>query len=285
MTTTARLLDRRRLELMLGRASAGSVVAALAGYRNDDGGFGSGLEPDLRAQDSQPSAALHAFEVFAEIAPTTHPWAAELCTWLDRISLPDGGAPFALPVDEPVGCAPFWVDADPSASSLLLTPALAALALRIGRTDPAVADHPWLAKATAHCLGRIRNGAPPGHALELKFVVQFLDAAVDAYPDAHADLARIRRSIPADGRVHVVGGLADEAINALDFAPVPGTAARALFDPAIVAQELGTLRAAQCADGGWPCDWASYSPAAALEWRGWLTVRAVSILRANAAPV
>ena len=46
----ARLLDRRRLELALGGGDPEATLAVLAGYRNPDGGFGWGLEPDLRAR-------------------------------------------------------------------------------------------------------------------------------------------------------------------------------------------------------------------------------------------
>jgi hypothetical protein len=34
-------------------------------------------------------------------------------------------------------------------------------------------------------------------------------------------------------------------------------------------------------DGGWPVDLPHYSPAAVLDWRGHMTVRARSILRRN----
>ncbi len=47
------------------------------------------------------------------------------------------------------------------------------------------------------------------------------------------------------------------------------------------AAELERLAAEQQPDGGWPVDFASYSPAAALEWRGYMTVRAISILQRN----
>ena len=75
--THARLLDRRRYAL-LGPASdlaadSAAVLAALDAYGNPDGGYGSGLEPDLRSPESQPAAAGHAFEAFAEIAPLTSP--------------------------------------------------------------------------------------------------------------------------------------------------------------------------------------------------------------------
>src|SRR5919108_4277896 len=106
MAGHARLLDRRRFELLFEGADPEPVLTALRAYRNPDGGYGHGLEPDLRAPESQPAAALHAFEVFAEIAPVTAPEAAELCDWLDAVALPNGGLPFALPIEDASGCAP-----------------------------------------------------------------------------------------------------------------------------------------------------------------------------------
>jgi hypothetical protein len=56
---------------------------------------------------------------------------------------------------------------------------------------------------------------------------------------------------------------------------------RALFTPQAVAADLHRLIDQQQDDGGWIVDFASYSSAAALEWRGYMTVRAVSILQRN----
>jgi hypothetical protein len=98
MATHARVLDRRRFRLLMGEADPSTALAALDAYRNPDGGYGWGLEPDLRSPESQPGAALHAFEVFEDIAPATAPQAVALCDWLMSVSLPDGGLPFALPV-------------------------------------------------------------------------------------------------------------------------------------------------------------------------------------------
>ena len=88
MASHARVLDRRRFELLFDGADAERVLPALRAYRNPDGGYGHGLEPDLRAPESQPAAALHAFEVFADVAPVRAPEAVELCDWLDRVALP-----------------------------------------------------------------------------------------------------------------------------------------------------------------------------------------------------
>jgi hypothetical protein len=49
MATHARVLDRRRFELLNGQRDPSGTLAALDGYRNPDGGYGWGLEADLRS--------------------------------------------------------------------------------------------------------------------------------------------------------------------------------------------------------------------------------------------
>jgi hypothetical protein len=282
MATQARLLDRRRFQLVTGDGDRDRALAALDAYRNPDGGYGWGLEPDLRSVTSQPGGALHAFEVFEDIAPLTTPLAAELCDWLAAVSLADGGLPFALPVADPAGCAPFWARADPAVSSLQITAVVAAIAHRVGVHDAAVAGHPWLAGATGFCLRAIEEIEGTPHALALAFALALLDAVHDSEPAAQALMARLGEHVPADGVVRVEGGAEEEAMRPLDFAPAPDRPVRALFAPEVVAADLERLAGIQQADGGWPVDFASYSPAAALDWRGHATVRAVAILRANA---
>jgi hypothetical protein len=162
MATHARLLDRRRFELLVSEGNADAVLTALEAYRNPDGGYGHGLEPDLRSTTSQTGSALHAFEVFESIAPITSPRAVELCDWLSSVSLPDGGIPFALPIPDPAGCAPFWVGADSSVSSyrsrlwLRLWLIVSQARLERGAT-------PWLAEHTILPQGSTRWSKP--HAL------------------------------------------------------------------------------------------------------------------------
>ena len=54
--SAARLVDRHRYALLFADGPAEPVVDALRGYRNEDGGFGHALEPDLRAPSSQPAS-------------------------------------------------------------------------------------------------------------------------------------------------------------------------------------------------------------------------------------
>ncbi|MFI6708003.1 hypothetical protein ACIBF7_16340 [Nonomuraea sp. NPDC050478] len=281
MAGHARVLDRRRFELMEGGGDVAGVLAALDAYRNPDGGYGWGLEPDLRSPESQPGAALHAFEVLEEIAPATSPRAAELCGWLESVTRDDGGLPFALPLGLPAATAPWWAGADPSVSSLQITSVSAAAAHRVAAHDPAVAAHPWLRRATDHCLEAIGALREPPGAYVLAFAVRFLDAVYESRPEAAGLLARLAKLVPADGRVPVAGGTADEALRPLDFAPYPGRPARELFAPGVVEADLDRLAGEQRDDGGWSVEYARISPAGALDWRGAITVWALGVLRRN----
>jgi len=148
MAAHARVLDRRRFEMLNEHRDPSAALAALDGYRNGNGGYGWGLEPDLRSPESQPGAAAHAFEVFEEIAPATASQATALCDWLDSVTLPDGGLPFALPLGVAAGSGPWWTAPDASRSSLQITAVTAAGAHRVAAHDSAVAAHPWLRQAT-----------------------------------------------------------------------------------------------------------------------------------------
>jgi hypothetical protein len=282
MATHARLLDRRRFELVNGETDRSAALAALDGYRNPHGGYGWGLEPDLRSPESQPGAAHHAFEVFEEIAPATAPQATELCEWLDSVGLPDGGLPMAMPSSMTAGSAPWWRDSDPSVSSLQITAVAAAGAQRVAAHDPAVAAHPWLERATRYCLTAIEALHEAPSAYVLAFSLRFLDAVHESRPEAPDLLRRLGTYVPDDGLIRLNGGAEDEMLRPLDIAPYPDRPVRDLFATDVIATDLERLAGQQQEDGGWIVDYLQISPAGSLEWRGYATVRAIDILRRNA---
>lgn len=279
LASHGRVLDRRRFEFLFGSGDEEAVLAAVDGYRNSDGGYGWGLEPDLRAPESQPGGALHALEVFAEVGPT--PRAGEVCDWLSRVTLADGGVPFALPVASKAGCAPLWTETDPRVSSLQSTAFLAGMAHRVAVGDVRVREHPWLATATRYCFDAIAALDGPPHAIVLSFAIGFLDAVHDTHEEAAPLLDKLAGFVPADGLVPVAGGSEGETMRPINFAPLPGRPVRRMFGDDVIAADLRRLADAQEEDGGWRVDFAAYSPAAELEWRGHMTVSAVSLLRAN----
>jgi hypothetical protein len=283
MAMHARILDRRRFELLNGQTDPSAALAALDAYRNADGGYGWGLEPDLRSPESQPGAAHHAFEVFEEIAPATAPEAPALCDWLESVSLADGGLPFALPLGMTAGSGPWWKAADLSVSSLQITAVTTAAAHRVAAHDPAVAAHPWLEQATRYCVSAIEALEEAPFAYVLAFSIGFLDAAHDRLPEAADLLLQLGEHVPADGRIRVKGGTEDEMLHPLDIAPYPDRPARTLITDEVISADLDRLAALQQDDGGWIVDYLKISPAGSLDWRGYASVRAISILRGNAA--
>ncbi|MEX5712940.1 hypothetical protein AB1484_32980 [Parafrankia sp. FMc6] len=283
MASHARVLDQRRFEAITTDSDAArqAIVRGLDAYRNPDGGYGWGLEPDLRATESQPGGAQHAFEALAAAGPVTSPHTTALLDWLESVTLPDGGLPFALPISDPVACAPFWVQANPAESSLQITAAVATQAYLVARWDESARNHPWLTTATRYCFDAIRRTDEAPFSYVLSFALQILDIASDTHPEALELLDHLAKFVPRDGALPVVGGAEGETLYLLDYAPEPGRPIRDLFDPQAVSDDLDRLERGQLPDGGWAVDFPSYSDAAALEWRGWVTTGAVAVLRMN----
>jgi hypothetical protein len=98
----------------------------------------------------------------------------------------------------------------------------------------------------------------------------------------HGLLKRLGKHIPASGQLHVEGGTEAETLRPLDFAPSPDRPARALFTADVVSADLDRVAGQQQGDGGWTVDFARISPAGALEWRGYVTVANIGVLRHNA---
>jgi hypothetical protein len=268
----ARLIDRHRFAHLFLGAGAEPVVRALRAHQNPDGGAGHALEPDLRTPTSQPGAVQHVLEMLAECGALGHPMTDEAAGFLASITRADGGIPFVLPSAADHPRAPWWQPADES--SLTQTAANAA-ALHVHGSS-----HPWLDGATAFCWERIEAGRFDG-AYDARFAVAFLDAVPDA-TRAEAALDALGPRLVDEGWVTLDPDVAAElAFTPLQIAPEPGARSRRLFDVDAIDAHLDALAGAQRDDGGWTFPWPEWSPAATLDWRGWITVDALKVLRAN----
>jgi hypothetical protein len=155
------------------------------------------------------------------------------------------------------------------------------MAHRAARHDPAVAGHPWLKRATDYCLATIEAEGQEANPMALAFAFQMLDAAGSGRADVEELVDSLGERVPANGMMKVVGGSPDEYMRPLNFTPLPGGPVRRIFDPELIDAELDRLADQQEDDGGWSVDFASYSPAAELEWRGQITMTTLGLLRRN----
>lgn len=265
-----RLIDRRRFEHRFAGGSADAVVAALRAYRNDDGGFANALEPDLRTPVSQPQPAEVALHVLAEVGALDDPMVLELCDWLATIAVDGAGVPFTLPSAKDHPCAPWWITDDEHPP-----PSLNPTAAICGLLHSSGVSHPWLDRATEWCWSTVEAAVEPA-PYDLLAIVRFLDGVPDraraeaAFEERVAPVVRAVTEDDPDAGGHV--------FKPVDLAPTPHTLARRVYGDDEIDRHLDGLLRRQQEDGGWPITWDPPSPAAVLEWRGFVTVQALRTL-------
>jgi hypothetical protein len=266
---SARLIDRHRFAHLFRDAPADAVVAAVRPYQNSDGGFGNGLEPDLRTPTSQPIAVNSALEALDEAGAFDDPMVAAACDWLVTVQREDGGVPFVLPSAAPHPRAPWWQTEEDPGSSTTVTGLIASHLERHGY------EHPWLEAAREFMRSQVES-SPLASPYEARAVLAYLDATGDeAAVDALAP--RLREA----GIVELDPDAAGEVHFPIDYAPWPDRPSRRIFDPELIERHLDALAARQQNDGGWRFNWTAWAPGPEAEWRGFVTIHALKVLRAN----
>ena len=274
LAANARAVDRRSYERLFEGGGAQPVRDAVAAYRNPDGGFGQALEPDGRAPATQSAAV----ELALRILHQTNVWDEDLvagaCGWLEATAPAEGGTAFADPVLDGWPHAPWWIPEEGRPASLIMTGLIA------GTLHARQVRQPWLDRATEVTWDRIGQiTTPTGYGM--LGVLRFLQYVPDR-DRATAVFGQIAPLITDSGIVTLEPGAPGEVHTPLDFAPEPDSMGRALFSEATIKAHLDHLAHAQLADGGWTFNWLAWSPSAERDWRGYLTVDALRLLRANA---
>jgi hypothetical protein len=269
----ARVLDRRMFQRLFSGGAAEPVRDAVAAYRNADGGFGHALEPDCRAAASQPAAVEMAMRIMDLADAWDERLVRDAIDWLTAIAPAEGGAAFIQPSVSEGPHAPWWVPAEGHPASLIQTGQIAAM---LYAREFA---HPWLDGAARVMWSGIETLTSP-NGYEMFGVLAFLEHVPDR-KRAEDAFDRIGPLLLSSGLVALDPAAEGETFGPLDFAPLPGSIARRLFDAPTIDAHLDHLAGAQRDDGGWMFNWPSWSPAAEADWRGFITVDALRVLRAN----
>ncbi len=269
LAATGRILDRRRFERLFRGGDADPVRAAVLAYRNADGGFGHGLEPDGRTAGTQPAATEQALRILDQADAWDEDIAVRACDQLQAAAPPEGGAVFVAASVEGWPRAPWWQPQD--GFSLTTTGQI------LGSLLARHVAHKWVDRATELAWERIDALDEPG-PYDLYGALRFLDHVADR-DRAAAALERVAPAIEAVVTLDPEG--TGEVHGPLGFAPEPASIARRLFDSATIATHLDHLAAGQQDDGGWRFNFPAWSPAQEADWRGSFTVDALDTLRRN----
>jgi hypothetical protein len=271
-----RLLERRLFAACFEGGPAAGVVDALRGYRNDDGGFGHGLEPDKRCPASLPIDAEIALQALLMAGTVDAPLVLGACDYLATVAASakcNGAVPLAFPVIEAYPRAAHWTDwtYEPGLNP---TAGLAGLLSRLG------ADHPWVAEATAYCWDQLTGPESPelpAEAHALNEVLVFLEHSPER-DRAEAVAARVKEQLPRASSFRADPDDPGYGLTPLTIAPLADSRWRTLFADDMLAAHLDRLQRDQQPDGGWPITWEPPSDAARLEWRGIVTLGALRTL-------
>ncbi|WP_030227642.1 hypothetical protein [Streptomyces sp. NRRL WC-3626] len=285
---TARVLEQHLFAHHFRGGAAGPVEAALDAYRNEDGGYGHALEPDLRGPVSQPLHTARALRVLDGVGRCGGRRAEDVCRYLTSVSTPDGALPGVRPSQRGYPAAPFVPVVDDPPGELLATGPVVGLLHRNG------VWHAWLFRATDFCWRTVES-LETTHPYEVQAAVTFLDHAPDR-PRAEAAAERLGRLVreqrlavldPDDLDAYPVapGYAPGEHHFPHDYAQTPHSLARTWFTDEETTRSLNHLAADQQEDGGWPIPWHQWSPAPALEARPLVTINALHTLQAYDRPL
>jgi hypothetical protein len=266
----ARPLERRlHATLYLGESPDG-VVNALRAYRNADGGFGHGLEPDKRCPASLPIDVEVAFQALADAGAADPELLGPACDFLARVAREDGAVPLAFPVIEEYPRAGHWTEwtYQPGVNP---TAGLAGLLHRMGF------EHPWRAAATRFCWDAVESGNLPDEVHGLSEVMGFL-AHVPDRGRATGHAAHVLERMTATSMFQTMPKPGEYGLTPLHVAPAADSPWRGLFDDAQIEAHLDHLETAQLPDGGWPVTWEPPGESSRLEWRGMVTLQALRTL-------
>ena len=270
----ARLLERRRFGFLFEGGPAAPLISAIEAYRNDDGGYGHAIEPDLRGAESEPIPVWTALWLLDEVGALDRTRAARATAYLALITHPKGGVPFVLRDASKRPHAPWWESgARRPPGSLNPTTGISAV-LHKNHVGGA-----WLRSVDSWCWNGIER-LDEVNPYELRAILSFLDHVPDR-TRAEAALERLRPLVFAGEVVELDPTSTRDVFHPLDYAPEPDRLSRRLFARDAIEADLDRVERAQQKDGGWDVSFPIWTPITRFEWRGIQTVEMLKVLKAN----
>lgn len=266
-----RLLERRIFEYFFLGGSEENVLTALKAYQNNDGGFGNAIEPDLRTPDSQPLFMEFALRILYDCNIKDIELSQKACDYVSKHADLAKGIPTINTSSENFPRAGHWNH------PLSTEPSFDRLTGLVGLLKWQGIEDTWLDTATEVCLDYI---------------------STKKYDDAHTILTSfcLLESLPQSEYINgLYKKLSNELVTArflrmdarsqnyglspLEFAPSPESYCRSIFSEDTIIQHLEFMKSQQEADGGWKISWEPPSETAKFEWRAYVTLNNLMILK------
>lgn len=271
--TYGRLLERRIFEYVFLEGSKDHIITSLKAYQNIDGGFGNALEPDLRTPHSQPVYVEFALRTLYDCNIKDLEISQKSCEYISRHADLTSGIPSILASSGDYPRAEHWNN------PLSAEPSFDRLTGLVGLLNWQGINDKWVETATEVCLDYI---------------------STKQFDDAHTILTTfcLLESLPQTEYVRgLYNKLSNDLMTArflrldvssqnyglspLEFVPAPESYCKSIFSDEIIHQHLNLLVSQQDEDGGWNIRWEPPGDASKLEWRAYVTLKNLMVLKSH----
>lgn len=274
----ARMIERRLFEYHFYNGAAESVYHAVYAYRNKDGGFGHGMEPDTTSPESQPLFSIMAMETLDEVGYLTPDLIlSDFMPYFESITTEKGGVPWMFnPKGEYPRAGHF--------ENIREDAALSTTAPLLGLLEKHGIEIPWMSKAEQYVWGEIER-IGKRHVFCFLCIprrMMFLDhtrsrkQADKAIGDLKAWI--LEEGVLCQDKSHKNWGLYGSP-NSLTYSPHPNCTLRSLFTDEQIQDDLAETIRRQEEDGRWDTSY-GLSEGMKLEWAGIQTLSTLKVLKA-----
>ena len=275
----ARMIERRLFDFHFNGGSANGVFHSVYAYRNNDGGFGYGMEPDTASPESQPLFSIMALEILDEVDYLNPELILkDFMPYFESITTEKGGIPWMFRPKSEYPCSEHFKTVKEWA-------ALSTTSSLLGILEKYKIDIPWMKNAEQFVwkeIERIKEKHVFCH-LCVPRRLQFLQHTKNKKKATEA-IRDLKKWIVADGVLYK--DTSDEGWglygkpHSLIYAPNPDHMLNPIFSKETIASDLEALIHKQKDDGRWDT-WYGISEGTKLEWAGIQTLWTLKVLKSH----
>ena len=275
--TNARMIERRLFEYHFADGDHMGVFHAVYAYRNSDGGFGHGMEPDTASPESQPLFSIMALETLDEVGCLTKEIILkDFMPYFERVTTEKGGIPWMYrpksnyPCEEHFKTVKEWA-------------ALSTTAPLLGILEKYEVAIPWMEKAE-HFVWSEFERIKDKHVFCYLCVPRWLTFL--KYTKNRSKAAKTidnlnywitNNDVVCEDKTGDGWGLYGKP-HRLNYAPTPKSILYSTFNKDAIASDIQELIRRQKADGRWDT-WYGISEGTKLEWAGIQTLWTLKTLK------
>lgn len=275
--TNSRMIERRLFQFHFENDHPQGVFHAVYAYRNSDGGFGHGMEPDTASPESQPLFSIMALETLDEIGFLNKEIILnDFMPYFESVTTEKGGIPWMFrpksnyPCEEHFKTVKEWA-------------ALSTTAPLLGMLEKYHINIPWMQKAEEFVWNEFER-IKEKHVFCYLCVPRWLTflehtRSQDKAKKTINDLKKwiTKKGVICEDKTDEGWGLYGKP-HSLNYASTTQSSLYALFDKETIDSDLNELINRQIEDGRWGT-WYGISEGTKLEWAGIQTLWSLKTLK------